>query len=195
MHRSRTRAVGLAAATLPLAFLAGCGEDDPVPKFEDPTSSAASPSESPSPEEPVKPTPPAAMEGDDVKAAEAFAEYYFDLLGYAKFSGHTEQARRLALPTCAACDGAMDGVEATYDAGGQYKGGEMNVIQAKMSPLGEVRGVQTFRGTLIIRTTREVVSGTGNDKLDRVYGASRVKLEFVSMRDGKGWHVSEWQQI
>ncbi|HEX8779856.1 MAG TPA: DUF6318 family protein, partial [Nocardioides sp.] len=105
MKLGRTRlAAGVVAAALPLALLAGCGEDEPQPKFDEPTSE--SPSASPSPSGPVEPTPPAAMKGDDVEAAEAFATYYFQLLDYGRLTGDTRPVKSLTLPTCVACQGA-----------------------------------------------------------------------------------------
>lgn len=194
MKLGRTRlAAGVVAAALPLALLAGCGEDEPQPKFDEPTSEL--PSASPSPSGPVEPTPPAAMKGDDVEAAEAFVKYYFGLLNYAKFSGDIKSVRELALPTCVACHAATDSIQSTHRSGGNYQGGEFTVRDLRMGKLGVASGVHSFRGLVWVDTKREVIRGTGDETVDGVYQASKTKLEFVAVRDTAGWHVGEWKPL
>lgn len=194
MQLSRTRLVsGIVAAALPLAVLAGCGEDEPKPKFEEPTS--ASPSESSSPEEPVEPTPPAAMKGDGVEGAEAFVEYYFDVVTYAVLTGDTTHAEKLALPDCASCRGLLDTVDAVYDKGGSVRGGEMRAEDVRMAAK-EVAAdsLQAYGGRLTLDVTKQVVRGTGDGDLDGEAQASQVPVQIQVVHSRSGWAVAEWSQ-
>lgn len=195
MQLSRTRIVaGVAAATLSLALLAGCGEDEPRPKFEDPTS--ASPSKSASPEEPVEPTPPAAMEGDDVAGAKAFVEYYFDLLGYAQATGKTAAVEGVALADCVPCGGSVGTIRDAYDNGGYIHGGEFRVAKVRASELGGgTQGFSTFTATAVVATTSQEISGSSDKKMNGQYPAGSQKMQFVLTHGAQGWRMAEWSVL
>lgn len=195
MQLSRTRIVaGVAATTLSLAFLAGCGEDEPQPKFEDPTS--ASPSKSASPEEPVEPTPPAAMEGDDVAGAKAFVEYYFDQLTYGVLSGRTKGLESLALADCGGCRGALNAARTIHQKGGTVRGGEMRAsgirLAQKETPTSSFRA---FGGRLRLDISEQVIRGTGVQSLDGRSEASSIAIQIQVVHSSNGWQVAEWSQL
>jgi hypothetical protein len=192
MQLSRTRLVaGVAAAALPLAVLAGCGEDEPKPKFEEPTS--ASPSESSSPTEPVEPTPPAAMKGDDVAGARAFVKYYFDLLGYAQATGDTDAVSKVALPDCAACSGTVRFIRQIYKTGGEIEGGTFTVSGLKTSLQGEFSSDgKTYAATGNVATTSQVISGSAKPSFNSKTGPGSQDLQFLVTRSGTEWRMARW---
>ena len=194
MHRSRTRFVaGLAAAALPLALLAGCGEDEPEPKFEDPTSE--SPSASSTPDEPEKPTPPAAMEGDDVEGAKAFVEYYFAVMDYAVRSQGTQDLHALATPSCSTCSGVEQIIESTRKNNGRIVGGKHKVAGIQLNEIQGEQAVSLFRGRIRVRTSAQVIRDSGLDGVDGDFPAGLRKYSVVVGRDGGEWKLADWRPL
>jgi len=194
MTLSRTRLVaGITAAALPLAFLAGCGEDEPQPRFEDPTSESPSASETATPDEPTKPTPPTAMEGDDVAGAKAFVEYYFEVWDYAVASGNVRALRRLAFPSCVACKAVTDALQKSNTNGGTITGGAHTVQQVQFNQPSSSSGTRIFLGNARVLSTKQVIEGSGVKGLDGVYQPDTVKLFLTVAKDGNRWGVSEWR--
>jgi hypothetical protein len=191
MQLTRTRLVtGIAAATLPLALLAGCGEDEPTPKFEKPSSS---PTASPSPDEPVKPTPPAAMEGDDVEAAKAFVEYYFETATYAVLTGKVNPVKRLASPDCVGCRGLHEAITMVYEKGGVVTGGEMRATDVQMAAKDlAAPGVSAFGGRFSLRIAKQVIRGTGDSSIDGPAASLSTPTEIQVLHTDSGWTVAEW---
>ena len=191
MQLSRTRIVaGVAAATLSLALLAGCGEDEPRPKFEDPTS--ASPSKSASPEEPVEPTPPAAMEGDDVAGAKAFVEYYFAVAAYAQNTGDVSSLRELGLPGCTACRGGVEAIERIYRAGGSISGAAYELEATTASPSQGSSRVSIWDLTAEVNATPQTVkkSAQASAEVDK---SSTFELHLVAVHQRAKWRMAEWE--
>lgn len=192
MQLSRTRLVsGIVAAALPLAVLAGCGEDEPKPKFEEPTS--ASPSESSSPEEPVEPTPPAVMKGDGVEGAKAFVEYYFELLGYAQATGDTAAVEEVALTDCAACTGTVEFIRDVYETGGEVKGGDFTVSALKASLQGRFSSEgKSYAATGKVATSRQTISGSSKKTLNSETKPGAQELQFLVTHSDSGWRMARW---
>lgn len=194
MHRRQSRlGTSLAAAALPFALLAGCAGDDPQPRF--PEETASSPTEASSPE-PTEPTPPPAMEGDDEAAAEAFVEYYFAMVDYVRSTGSTERLRRLALNSCAACEGVAKTIDQTRANGGEIKGGDFSVLSAQLAPLGSV-GAETrpFQGVVKLAFTEQIITGSGNDRVNGNYPSGQHRLEVVAIHDQGTWSMASWQVL
>lgn len=196
MHRNRTRvAAGLAAAALPLALLAGCGEDEPKPKFEDPTSSAAEPSDSASPDEPSKPTPPAAMKGKNTEGAKAFVEYYFKTMDWAIRTGDTKLLEKQAAPSCGPCAGVVEILNATRENGGRVTGGEHQLRGIELNELEPAKGIRTFRGNMILHASAQTIKNSGIDGADGRYPAGVKKYSILVARDGNDWHIADWRLL
>lgn len=191
MHRRQSRlGTSLAAAALPFALLAGCAGDDPQPRF--PEETASSPTEASSPE-PTEPTPPPAMEGDDEAAAEAFVEYYFDLLAYAQATGDIAPANAIALRDCAACAGALKGVKDTYESGGSIEGGDFSLSGIQVDQQGAfANGGRSFAATARVDTTRQVIKGSSNKSLNGVYPAGHQRIQFLFAHSEDGWRMARW---
>ena len=82
MNLGRVRRYLAVACMLPL-LVAGCSEDEPVPRVPAPTAST-SPAAEETPPGPVEPTLPPEAEGDGVEAAEAFIAHYFAVVDYSR---------------------------------------------------------------------------------------------------------------
>jgi hypothetical protein len=191
MNLSRTRlGAGVTALILPLALLAGCGEDEPTPKFEKPSSS---PTASPSPDEPVKPTPPAAMEGDDVEAAKAFVEYYFEIWDYAVTSGDVRALEKLALPSCSTCATVTDMLRKAAKNDAIITGGEHVVRRAGFNPPSQQSGTSIFQGNAKVSNTRQTIEGSGVEGLDGSYPSGTVTYGMVLILNKGEWYMSEWR--
>jgi hypothetical protein len=141
-HLSRA-AVGVAALLLAVV-VSGCEEDEPSTS-PTPSSSPSEP-ESSSPSEPtttdtgpVEPTLPAEATPETKAGAEAFVEYYWDVVNYATFTGDVAKLKRLDQPSCQGCKGGIRFLEHVYSSGGRMVGGEYRVVrlEAAQSPSGD----------------------------------------------------------
>jgi hypothetical protein len=101
------RLTTLAAVTLPLMFVSGCGGDPVKPKpFETPTAST-----SPTP---TQTAPPQA------ESAEAFVRRWVTAQNDMQMSGDTKDYRSMGFK-CDACDGFADIIDRIYAAGGHVE--------------------------------------------------------------------------
>ena len=71
----------------------------------------------------VPPERPAAMDNDDEAGAQAAAEYFIELYGYATRSQDLEEFTAFCDPESTFCDGVIDAVNADIAAGTQTTGG------------------------------------------------------------------------
>lgn len=155
--------LALAALTAALV-LVGCSDDEsPEPRISPTdTSSAASTPTTPAPTTsgPVEPTMPAAAEGDDAAAAEAFVRHYWAMVNYAQATGDVEGLRSLAIKSCGPCSSGTSWIERIYRAGGHIEGGEYTVgrVQATAVGAGDLR---LFEVETALVTTNQTIVGAG----------------------------------
>lgn len=138
MHTSRGRHVWRATALVAALLLAGCTtppgptttpEPSPgQPVTEEPT---------PTPEAPVAPERPAAMDQADVAGAEALARYFLELYPYVYATGDLTEWRALSHPECVFCTSVIDNVEAQVAAGNRSTGAEVTVQSADARVIDE----------------------------------------------------------
>ena len=189
MHTS-VRRIALAALALPL-LLAGCADDDPVPKIPDTSTPTASVTETSDPVDPVEPTLPPEAEGKGNEAAEAFVRYYFETVDYAQATGNTRSLRSLGSPVCTACTAGADGIDAIYRQGGRISGGEDTVDRAKVTGVRKIPEMgEIYYLSVDVSNTDQSVSGTKN--LDGEFPADQVKLRFQVTRTGVGYQILKW---
>nr|WP_246416454.1 DUF6318 family protein [Nocardioides luti] len=180
---------GLLALSLGLG---ACSGDHPQPKIAPPESSAPT-SGSPSAEPgPVEPTMPAAAKRHDAAGAEAFVEYYWELVNYAQATGEVAQLRQVALKSCSACSGGLRGIVDTYEAGGSITGGEIEVVTRRASPFsaGPRSG---FTVTVIVATTAQTVKAPG--KRTKHLDPGRTKIQLVVQRTRANWMIGRWDVL
>ena len=195
MHTS-VRRIAIAALALPL-LLAGCADDEPVPKTAEPTTPATSVTETVEtnePGEPIEPTLPPEAEGKGRKAAEAFIRHYYDTVNYAQATGDTMGLRALALRSCAACEGGADAIDRVSKQGGTINGGEYTVTATRAVGRQDFSGAASlyyFRVS-VVSATQEV---TGTKDLDGDYGGGRTRLRFQVASSDIGLQVAEWSTL
>lgn len=194
MNPRHTRVTNtLAAAALPLALLVGCSGEEPEPKFPDEPSS--SPTEA-SPSEPVEPTPPAAMERGDEAGAKAFVEYYFAMVNYARLTGETKDLSKLGLRSCTACDSIINTIVETRSNGGRIQGGDFTPTSVRLAALGKVSAhAEPFQGIVQVSFTKQVIEGSGDERIDGEYPAGRQRLEMVAVHSRAGWTMGSWKVV
>jgi hypothetical protein len=186
------RRIAVAALVLPL-LLAGCADDEPVPKLPD-TSSPTSPVTETS-TAPVEPTLPPEAEGKGAKAAEAFVRYYFAMVDNARLTGDTEELRRIALKTCKSCEGVSSVIDRVRDNHGSIDGGDQTVLKVQLGELGGVSGVTTYRGNATVESTQQVIEGSGDPSLDGTFPPGRIKLSVLVVKGKQGWRFAEWSVL
>ena len=192
MHTS-VRRIALAALALPL-LLAGCADDDPVPRIPDastPSASVTETSDPDDPDDPVEPTLPPEAEGKGNEAAEAFVRYYYDAVNYAQATGETSGLAELGLESCTACNGGLQFIHALYERGGTNRGGEYTLTSSEVKGRSEVSStVESVDLEVVTAHTRQEVTGAGD--MDRVYEAGESTQNFRLIHDPTGWHVASW---
>lgn len=181
----------LAAACAALA-LTGCSEDDPAPKIDPGDSSSAAATPTPTSTAPVEPTLPAEAEGTDAAAAEAFVEFYWEMVNYAQATGDVDGLRELALESCAACSGGADDIELVSQKGGTAEGGTVTVRSARATPYaaGPSRG-------FVVRVNVDIVDQIvriPGEKPDKYTGGPAV-FRFIVESGDEGWKVGRWDYL
>ena len=190
MHTS-VRRIAIAALALPL-LLAGCADDEPVPKVE-PSTPAPSVTETVETNEPVEPTLPPEAEGKGRKAAEAFVRHYWATVDYAQGVSNTEALRSLATEECDACRAGADVIDLIYRQGGTIVGGAHTVDDSEVTGRRGIPGEGAlYYANIRVSHTQQVIEGT--EKLDGDYAAGSDDLRFVVIRDSKGWQVLRWYE-
>lgn len=173
-------------------LLTACSDNEPTPQLPEQTATST-PSQTPD-TGPTEPTPPPQIQGDDAQAAEAFVEYYYRHINYAQLTGDTEGLRNLGLPSCEACDGGADFIDAIYERGGRATGGEYRLVSTTVTGRQQVTDdVSVFFVEVVARHTEQVVTGAGN--LSKTYPSGRSRLRYRILRDVEGWHIDEWKLI
>lgn len=179
MHRSRTRFVaGLAAAALPLAFLAGCGEDEPEPKFEESTSE--SPSASSTPDDAEVDQEPRTDAG-----AMKFARRVVRHLNEMKESGSTDAFEAITTPRCQSCANFIATTRQVYEAGGAIESKPWRIDQLAVS-----RSVQGRQARVALRVEqypqKVTVPGERVQRFDGGFATYSLYLRW-----DHGWRLDE----
>ncbi|HXH80402.1 DUF6318 family protein [Nocardioides sp.] len=192
MSHTFVRRFAIAALSLPL-LLAGCADDEPVPKIPKPTAAPTSvASTSAAPAEPVEPTLPPEAEGKGIKAAEAFVRHYYAMVDHARRTGDTGALRETTLPTCAACEGVADLIDRVRKNNGSISGGDQTVLGIELGKLGGVPGVATYRGNATVESTKQAIQGSGDPSLDGTFPPGTLKLSVLVVKGEQGWRFAEW---
>jgi len=190
-----SRTVITAMSVLSVLALGACSGGDPGPKLAPPSSSPSSSAPS-SPSTtavsgPIEPTMPAAARGTDAAAAEAFVEFYWEMVNYAEQSGDLSGLKGLATRQCAACKRGMDYLTDVFKADGEITGGIQTVSRAKTT-FALNNGVQEATVRFDLTSTRQRVDYPGFAK-DTVFKPGTLSLLAVlAPSDGGGWRMVYW---
>ncbi|WP_067434854.1 DUF6318 family protein [Nocardioides jensenii] len=178
---------------LPLLLVSACTDDDagadPDPS---PSSASQSPSNSPSAtptvEDPVPPTLPAAAQGSDDKAARAFARYWIAMVNYAQSTGDTLQLAALHDDGCDACTAGVAAVDEGFAKGGSMVGGRYTIrsVQSVDSNQAGVRLV----GVLVRATRQRTLNRRGEVTSTARPGLRAFRL--FLRKDGAGEWTVGW---
>lgn len=180
-----TRAV-IAAVAL-LLGLSACSGEDPEPKVAPP--SPTSPSTTGTSAE-TPPEMPDAAKGTDAAAAEAFVEFYWEMVGYAQSTGNVEGLRRLATSGCEACRGGVAYLEDVFSSGGTIAGGRGTVRNASASSVQDDGATKVFVRYELFNT-KQVVDLPGTSK-DRTIPAGTLRMLSTLEATPDGWLMSYW---
>lgn len=194
----RVRTLSVAAGGLVASVvLAACTGDapaaqpDPPEPSEPPTSQAPTddPTDEPTDEPTLPPIAepelPAAATKPTLKGAEAFVEYYVELMNYAKSTGVSD----LMLANAAGCQGCANFAglyERTVEEGGFFEGAEWSVRVAVALP---GRG-----STLDVLTTVDIAPGKYQEASStnvRLLEENSLEFRITVSRDKQGWLVNE----
>ncbi len=196
-RRVRTLSVaagGLVASVVLAACTRGAPATQPDPPEPSEPSASQAPSDEPTAEptdEPTqlpvaKPEMPAAATKPTLKGAEAFVEYYVELMNYAKATGVSDHM----LANAAGCQGCANFAglyETTVEEGGFFEGAEWSVRVAVALP---GKG-----STLDVLTTVDIAPGKykeASNTIVRVLEENSLEFRITVSRDKQGWLVNEF---
>ncbi len=187
MQRTLVAALALCSA----ALLVGC-EDEPEPKFE-PTESAQTSETTTEPTEaettdagPVVPELPDEATEPTKAGAEAFVEYYWEVVSYSVMTGDLQQLADLSAETCEGCLGGIGFIRTIYKKGGSIDAGPYRLLRIDDTWFDDGEFI-AFEGTAVTRSTLHVIRipGRKTQRLEPVTEHDRMTLNFV---DG-AWRV------
>lgn len=190
------RRLALAAPLMGLLVVAGCSDDSPDPQIAptptDTSSAASTATPDPTPTGPVEPTLPPEAEGTDAAAAEAFVEFYWEMVNYAQATGDVIGLRGLGSEACEACAGGLESIVETYDRGGSISGGVVTVANADAREITSRVG-RAYVVEIAVETTDQVVEIPG-DKGKRNQGGS-LRMQFVVQSIDGTWLAGRWEVL
>lgn len=157
--------------------LVGCGDGSSAQPTT-PAVRSSAPTPAPSPDPTVEPAPaatdwvgvplvpperPAAMDNDDAAGAQAAAEYFVELYGYALQSQDLVDFTALCDPSSQFCDGVLTDVGAAIDSGQTTVGGDTRLSVQNVQIPGEhpfyvIRGQVDQDSLYVHETEMQVVS-------------------------------------
>ena len=194
----RVRTLSVAAGGLVASVvLAACTGDapaaqpDPPEPSEPPTSQAPTddPTDEPTDEPTLPPIAepelPAAATKPTLKGAEAFVEYYVELMNYAKSTGDSS----MLLTASRGCDGCNEYAElytSTYARGGYYKGFDWRPT---------VRVVYDLRNVFLALTDISADGGVHRDSTSAVteeFEPDEHQVRFSLRRIAQGWKITDF---
>lgn len=178
MSFSFVHRIAIAAFALPM-LLAGCAEDEPVPKMPDPTSpttSTAEPSEEPQP-----------WELKTNKGAVAFAEHWIDLLNDARLRADFAPLEHASTRSCETCASFLSILEQLHSPGGVYQSKPWKVEQT-----GVIAGVANGSAKIAVRVRApaERVKTPTDEKVRRHAGTTDT-YEATLVWGESGWRMSK----
>lgn len=136
---------------------------------------------------PVEPTLPAAAEKSTKDGAEAFVEYYWEVVNYASATGDTSTLKDISLHGCQTCWSGIAWIDDVYAAGGRITGGSYEVLRqtSQRTPSG------SWGVAARIKVGRQAVqnAGTLNETFPK---GVRSHILDVSL-DRSGWQVVSWE--
>lgn len=178
----------LAAAALVMGGSACSDDADPEAAPPDPPTPAVSTTPASGP---VAPTLPPEAEGDDAAAAEAFVEYFWEVVNYAEQSGDTTGLVPLAMSSCDACRGGANSIREVHDAGGSFVGGKVSVLSSKAVRLGS-RGVAFGVSVELVFQPQDVrVPGEPRKR----YEGGEGEYQFILQQVDGSWRVARWDSM
>ncbi len=142
-------------------------------------------SQGPPAERPAEPVLPVQAQGTSVRSAEAFVEYYIDLLNYAMVTGDTK-AFRAASENCAGCEQYADLFDQVANKGGSAKTRGWTVDEIATSPRGEMMYV-VFNA----RAARVLSKPSASASLALIPPATYA-LRLVLSRRHNGWKATQF---
>lgn len=190
----RTTLAALAATSLLLAGLAGCGGGDPKPKIANsaPPSPSVTVSSSPTPTAPTPPVMPAAAKKHTVAGAKAFARYFTRTVNYGAIALDPSPLKSISSDYCNSCNAAVSAIQGYIRKNATVTGGywSLNAITVAQLRAGSNRLMRvTANGT----STRQVIRYPGGSR--RVYRAGPTKDRFILIPTADGWTVDTWTVI
>ena len=176
-----------------LIALTGCsgGSEDEQPvtaastadePSTEPAQPESEPTQDPPAKSPVEPVLPVQAQGQTVRSAEAFVEYYIDLLNYAMVTGDTK-AFRAASRNCDGCDRYADLFERTYARGGSAQTQGWRVIGSFGAPLRD-----NVRVIADIRAAPLIIKPSGASQKE-CYAADAYELTLDLKQQLTAWHI------
>lgn len=129
----------LSVAVLSMSACTGA-DADPAPAATPTTNVSSSeavgakPSRSPAPGL-RSPTPPAAAAETDFEGAEAFVQYWTELVEYSYQTGDTETLRAVSAPSCRFCTSVLSAIDEAYSTGGSMRGGALSIEELITRPV------------------------------------------------------------
>lgn len=169
MRRTPATRLGTALAAAAL-LLAGCA-DDGEPRSDptwSPTAVPESPSTSPA-DAATKPALPDAATKATKAGAEAFIQYYWDLINYAEVTGQVKPLLRISGSNCGGCNDGMAAIRKHYRSGGHITGGGYDVT-FKSTEVAKVEDDAAYViGAEITVASREqtVINGDGSSRTSK----------------------------
>ena len=155
-------------------LLAGCGADDPEPKFE----------AEPSPSTSVSPSPgPSATPASD--SPEALIRRWVEELNAAQVDGHVDAY--LALSRCGACVTFANRVKGVYDSGGYIKTDGWTI--RSISSMG--RSGKSAAYKLRILSAPSEMRETSKASVQHLEGGPRT-LQVLLIRRNGAWHLDDF---
>jgi hypothetical protein len=167
--RPNRRALATTTAAVVVLLTAACGGGNPEPA---PLPQASTPKVSPSASStPSAPVLPAAAKTKTKAGAIAAVRYFLDAMAYAGESGNTQPFKTAYTRECTRCRAITSGIEGTYAAGGQLKGGAWRPTRLKFYGISNgvayVDAIVTFESQVLIKDSQgtKVTSPESRDNL------------------------------
>jgi hypothetical protein len=172
------------SAAVAVVLLAGVSL---VASSSTPSEPSTSPVTTGSPTTPVEPTLPAAAQKATKAGAEAFVEYYWEVVSYALVTGDLQRLTALAGPDCDGCDGGADFIRRVYDKNGSITADPYGVESANCRRLATSTGTASFLCEAVTKSSAQVIRIPG-EKTQRIKPV-RENFSFTLLLVEGNWRV------